>query len=81
MWRKYGADLWLILHWEYRYSLEHRGDVLIEGPRGGGTQYAQRNGETVAGMKTTAGDSESGHKGRAVSCRPLAELRPNKNLY
>ncbi|KAH3720583.1 hypothetical protein DPMN_063483 [Dreissena polymorpha] len=48
--------------------------------RGGSTQYAQRTGETVSGMKTTAGDSENGHKGRAVRCRPLVELRPDKNL-
>ncbi|KAH3836645.1 hypothetical protein DPMN_110016 [Dreissena polymorpha] len=38
----------------------------IRGPRDGGTQYAQRTGETVSGMKTTAGDSERGHKGRAA---------------
>ncbi|KAH3870006.1 hypothetical protein DPMN_033184 [Dreissena polymorpha] len=49
---------------------EHRGGGPIERPRYGGTQYAQRAGETVSGMKTTAGDFERGHKGRA-SCRPL----------
>ncbi|KAH3849575.1 hypothetical protein DPMN_091978 [Dreissena polymorpha] len=37
-----------------------------EGPRDSGTQYAQRTGEKVSGMKTTAGDSERGHKGRAA---------------
>ncbi|KAH3773757.1 hypothetical protein DPMN_175125 [Dreissena polymorpha] len=37
-----------------------------EGPRDSGTQYAQRTGETVSGMKTTAGDSERGHKGGAA---------------
>ncbi|KAH3719619.1 hypothetical protein DPMN_062470 [Dreissena polymorpha] len=61
-------------------TLEHRGGGLIEGHRGGGTQYAQRTGETVSGMKTTAGDSESGHKGRAVCCSPLAVLRSDMNL-
>ncbi|KAH3884268.1 hypothetical protein DPMN_008246 [Dreissena polymorpha] len=45
------------------------------GTWGGGTQCAQRTGETVSGMKTTAGDIESGHKGRAACCTPLAELR------
>ncbi|KAH3859555.1 hypothetical protein DPMN_102372, partial [Dreissena polymorpha] len=29
-------------------------------------KYAQRTGETVSGMKTRAGDSETGHKGRAA---------------
>ncbi|KAH3888094.1 hypothetical protein DPMN_012119 [Dreissena polymorpha] len=52
----------------------------IERPRDGGTQYAQRTGKTVSGMKKTACDSESGHKGIAVRCRPLEELRPEKNL-
>ncbi|KAH3869568.1 hypothetical protein DPMN_032737 [Dreissena polymorpha] len=61
-------------------SQEHRGGGLRERPRGGGTQYAQRTGETVLGMKTTAGDNESGHKGRAVRCSPLAELRSDINL-
>ncbi|KAH3769155.1 hypothetical protein DPMN_170403 [Dreissena polymorpha] len=61
-------------------SHEHRGGGLIEGPRGGVTQYAQRTGETISGMKTTAGDDESGHKGRAVRCSPLVELRSDINL-
>ncbi|KAH3852093.1 hypothetical protein DPMN_094590 [Dreissena polymorpha] len=61
-------------------SHEHRGGGLIEGPRDGGTQYTQRTWETVSGMKTTADDSESGHKGRGVCCSPLAELRSNMNL-
>ncbi|KAH3895754.1 hypothetical protein DPMN_019919 [Dreissena polymorpha] len=30
----------------------------LGGPRDGGTQYAQRTGETVSGMKTTAGDDK-----------------------
>ncbi|KAH3864568.1 hypothetical protein DPMN_027587 [Dreissena polymorpha] len=47
--------------------------LRFRGPRDGGTQYAQRTGETVSGMKTTAGDSERGHKGRAA-CTPLVEL-------
>ncbi|KAH3792886.1 hypothetical protein DPMN_146387 [Dreissena polymorpha] len=47
--------------------------------RGGGTQCAQRSGETVSGLKTTAGDNESGHTGRAACCTPSAELRPDKN--
>ncbi|KAH3753805.1 hypothetical protein DPMN_188455 [Dreissena polymorpha] len=42
------------------------GFFLGEGPRDSGTQYAQRTGETVSGMKTTAVDSERGHKGRAA---------------
>ncbi|KAH3894206.1 hypothetical protein DPMN_018363 [Dreissena polymorpha] len=45
-----------------------------------GTQYAQRTGETVSGMKTTAGDSESGDKGRAVCCIPFAVMRSDMNL-
>ncbi|KAH3703347.1 hypothetical protein DPMN_078382 [Dreissena polymorpha] len=49
---------------------EHRGGGFKEGPRGGGTKCAQRAGETVSGMKTTAGDSERGHKGRAVLALP-----------
>ncbi|KAH3845428.1 hypothetical protein DPMN_087708 [Dreissena polymorpha] len=44
----------------------------------GRTWYAQRAGETVSGMKTTAGDLKRGHKGRAASCRPLVELRPDR---
>ncbi|KAH3892829.1 hypothetical protein DPMN_016961 [Dreissena polymorpha] len=62
------------------WSLEHRGGGLIEGPRDSGTQYAQRTGETVSAMKTTAGDSESGHQGGAVCCSPLAVLRSDMNL-
>ncbi|KAH3849883.1 hypothetical protein DPMN_092287 [Dreissena polymorpha] len=58
---------------------EHRGCGPREWTRGGGTQCAQRTGETVSGLKTTAGD-ESGHKGRAACCTPSAELRPDKNL-
>ncbi|KAH3792901.1 hypothetical protein DPMN_146402 [Dreissena polymorpha] len=52
---------------------------LREWTRGGGTQCAQRSGETVSGLKTTAGDNESGHTGRAACCTPSAELRPDKN--
>ncbi|KAH3876352.1 hypothetical protein DPMN_000192 [Dreissena polymorpha] len=58
---------------------EHRGCGPREWTRGGGTQCTQRTGETVSGLKTTAGD-ESGHKGRASCCTPSAELRPDKNL-
>ncbi|KAH3878126.1 hypothetical protein DPMN_002010 [Dreissena polymorpha] len=61
-------------------SHEHRGGDLIEGPRDSGSQYAQRTGETVSRIKTTAGDNESGQKGRAVCCSPLAELRSDINL-
>ncbi|KAH3876516.1 hypothetical protein DPMN_000361 [Dreissena polymorpha] len=53
---------------------------LKRGTPGGGTQCAQRTGETVSGMKTTAGDDKRGHKGRAVCCTPLAELRSDMNL-
>ncbi|KAH3701831.1 hypothetical protein DPMN_076827 [Dreissena polymorpha] len=49
---------------------EHRGGGFEEGPRGGGTQCAQCTGKTVSGMKTTAGDGERGHKGRAVLALP-----------
>ncbi|KAH3726515.1 hypothetical protein DPMN_052382 [Dreissena polymorpha] len=49
----------------------HGGVALLRDPRGdprdSGTKYAQRTGETVSGKKTTAGDSESGHKGRALT--------------
>ncbi|KAH3820967.1 hypothetical protein DPMN_122720 [Dreissena polymorpha] len=61
-------------------SQENRGGGLIEGAQDDVTQYAQRTGETVSGRKTTAGDNESGHKGRAVRCSPLAELRSDMNL-
>ncbi|KAH3774409.1 hypothetical protein DPMN_175791 [Dreissena polymorpha] len=54
-----------------KFDIEHREGGLIEGPWGSGTQYAQRTGETVSGMKMTAGDAESGHKGRAVCCTPF----------
>ncbi|KAH3893859.1 hypothetical protein DPMN_018011 [Dreissena polymorpha] len=60
VWGTYGTDLGLT------YTQEHRGGGFKEGPRDSGTQYAQRTGETVSGMKTTAGDSERGHKGRAA---------------
>ncbi|KAH3849663.1 hypothetical protein DPMN_092066 [Dreissena polymorpha] len=67
VWRKYGADQNRLLSWGgIEACLELRGGGLIEGPRDSGTQYAQRTGETVSGMKTTAGDSERGHKGRAA---------------
>ncbi|KAH3878708.1 hypothetical protein DPMN_002606 [Dreissena polymorpha] len=52
---------------------DHRGCGPREWTRGGGTQCAQRTGETVSGLKTTA-DDESGHKGRAACCTPSAEL-------
>ncbi|KAH3885090.1 hypothetical protein DPMN_009079 [Dreissena polymorpha] len=42
-------------------SHEHRGGGFGEGPRDSGTQYAQRTGETVSVMKTTAGDDKWGH--------------------
>ncbi|KAH3752724.1 hypothetical protein DPMN_187350 [Dreissena polymorpha] len=71
VWRTYGVDLVL--------ASEHRGCGPREWTRGGGTQCAQRTGETVSGLKTTAGD-ESGHKGRAACGTPSAELRPDKNL-
>ncbi|KAH3848637.1 hypothetical protein DPMN_091017 [Dreissena polymorpha] len=61
-------------------SHEHRGGGLIEGPRDSGTQYVRRTGETVSGMRTTAGDNESCQKGRAVCCSPLAELRSDMNV-
>ncbi|KAH3790936.1 hypothetical protein DPMN_169144 [Dreissena polymorpha] len=67
MWRKYGADQNRRRSWRGNEAcLELRGGGLIEGPRDSGTQYAQHTGETVSGMKTTAGDSERGHKGRAA---------------
>ncbi|KAH3821588.1 hypothetical protein DPMN_123352 [Dreissena polymorpha] len=67
VWRKYGADQNRLLSWGGNEAcLELRGGGLIEGPRDSGTQYAQRTGETVSGIKTTAGDSESGNKGRAA---------------
>ncbi|KAH3846217.1 hypothetical protein DPMN_088516 [Dreissena polymorpha] len=55
VWRSYGADLGLGFGHFWRPQ-EHRPGGLIEGPQGGGTQYAQRTGETVSGMKTTVGD-------------------------
>ncbi|KAH3872480.1 hypothetical protein DPMN_035696 [Dreissena polymorpha] len=61
-------------------SHEHRRGGFREGPRDSGTQYAQRTGETVSGMKTTAGDDKWGHKGGAVCCSPLAVLRSDMNL-
>ncbi|KAH3741529.1 hypothetical protein DPMN_048254 [Dreissena polymorpha] len=39
---------------------------LMEGRRGGGTQYAKRTGETVPMIEATAGDGRSGHKGGAA---------------
>ncbi|KAH3886031.1 hypothetical protein DPMN_010032 [Dreissena polymorpha] len=59
---------------------ERRGGGFKEGPQDSITQYAQRTGETVSGMKTTAGGSERGHKGRAACLHPLVELRTDKNL-
>ncbi|KAH3861523.1 hypothetical protein DPMN_024455 [Dreissena polymorpha] len=79
VWRKYGADLGLLFSSEQ--SLEHRGGGPIERPWDGGTQYAQRAGETVSGMKTTAGDFERGHKGRAASCRPLGAASRQNFVY
>ncbi|KAH3728335.1 hypothetical protein DPMN_054289 [Dreissena polymorpha] len=78
VWRSFGADLELHLGVSAVPRTSRGG--LREGPRGGGTQCAQRTGETVSGMKTTAGDDESGQKRRAVCCIPLAELRSDMNL-
>ncbi|KAH3827486.1 hypothetical protein DPMN_129421 [Dreissena polymorpha] len=76
MWRKYGADQNRLLSWGgIEACLEVRGGGLIEGPRDSGTQYAQRTRETASGMKTMAGDSERGHKGRAACLHSFGELR------
>ncbi|KAH3727325.1 hypothetical protein DPMN_053257 [Dreissena polymorpha] len=59
VWRTYGADLGL------GGPRTSRGRPY-RGTPGGGTQYAQRAGETVSGIEVTAGDGRSGHKGGAA---------------
>ncbi|KAH3860120.1 hypothetical protein DPMN_023011 [Dreissena polymorpha] len=51
---------------EPQCSPELRRGGLMEVPRGGGTQYAQRTGETVLGIRSTAVGDRGGHKGGAA---------------
>ncbi|KAH3787247.1 hypothetical protein DPMN_165367 [Dreissena polymorpha] len=55
-----------------------RGGGLIEGPRGGGTQYAQRTWETVPGIEATADGGRSGHKVGAARGEKIERLGLSK---
>ncbi|KAH3896083.1 hypothetical protein DPMN_020256 [Dreissena polymorpha] len=48
-----------------------RGGALKRRPRDSGTQYAATHWGTVSWMKTTAGDSERGHKAGAACLQLL----------
>ncbi|KAH3720086.1 hypothetical protein DPMN_062979, partial [Dreissena polymorpha] len=58
------------------FKVKHHIDGHCRDP---GRQYSVRSTHWGNSLRDED-DGESGHKGRAVRCRPLAELRPDKNL-